>query len=291
MIQQKSLTLWNKSYLVGIVALSLSPILLSCGSSSPEGTGTFANGPFPHDDFLPRGAPPRREDNRTIRASPDKRRDSARLHADLAYGYLEEKQVDVALEEVRISLENDPLYVPAYNVLALINMELNEHKNAEESFLYALKIAKDDSDTLNNYGWFLCQQKRERESIVKFMEAVKNPLYKSPAKAYLNAAICADRININPQEYLRLALLNEPDNSAVLVRLADMYYKRKSYTQTKAHLARIIPQNYTAESLWLGLRTERKLGDRNSELSYASQLRRLYPNSNEYRNYLEGKWE
>ena len=38
-------------------------------------------------------------------------------------------------------------------------------ENDEEAFRKALSISPDDSDTLNNYGWFLCQTKRERETI------------------------------------------------------------------------------------------------------------------------------
>ena len=47
----------------------------------------------------------------------------------------------------------------------------------------------------------------------------------------------------------------------------------------------------TAESLWLGVRVERRLGDRNSEASYAMQLRNKFPNSVEARALGAGKFE
>ena len=47
----------------------------------------------------------------------------------------------------------------------------------------------------------------------------------------------------------------------------------------------------TSEVLWLALRIERKLGDRESESRYATQLRRRFPASNEYQELLKGNFE
>jgi type IV pilus assembly protein PilF len=47
----------------------------------------------------------------------------------------------------------------------------------------------------------------------------------------------------------------------------------------------------TAEALWLGVRVERRLGDRNSEASYALQLRNKFPNSREARALVAGQYE
>jgi type IV pilus assembly protein PilF len=45
------------------------------------------------------------------------------------------------------------------------------------------------------------------------------------------------------------------------------------------------------EALWLGIRLERKLGNRNAEGSYASQLRSRYPASEEYQEFLKGNFQ
>jgi type IV pilus assembly protein PilF len=47
----------------------------------------------------------------------------------------------------------------------------------------------------------------------------------------------------------------------------------------------------TAEALWLGLRIERKLGNRVAEGGFASQLRSRYPSSAEYQEFLKGNFE
>jgi type IV pilus assembly protein PilF len=53
----------------------------------------------------------------------------------------------------------------------------------------------------------------------------------------------------------------------------------------------ILRDEPSAEVLWLGVRVERKLGDRNSEESYALQLRNNFPNSSEARALLAGQYE
>ena len=47
----------------------------------------------------------------------------------------------------------------------------------------------------------------------------------------------------------------------------------------------------TPEALWLGVRLERKLGNKAGEGSYASQLRSRYPTSREYQLFLKGNFE
>jgi len=46
----------------------------------------------------------------------------------------------------------------------------------------------------------------------------------------------------------------------------------------------------TSEALWLGVRIERKLGNRSAESGYASQLRSRYPTSDEYQEFLKGNY-
>jgi len=49
------------------------------------------------------------------------------------------------------------------------------------------------------------------------------------------------------------------------------------------------PLEANAEILWLGVRVERRLGDRNSEASYALQLRNRFPESKEARSLATGE--
>ena len=47
----------------------------------------------------------------------------------------------------------------------------------------------------------------------------------------------------------------------------------------------------TAEVIWLALRIERKLGNRDTEARYASQLRRRFVGSPEHRLLTQGQYD
>ncbi len=218
----------------------------------------------------------------------------AKIHTDLGAGYYERGQLGVALDELKEALRADPNYAPAYNVTGLVYMELREDGDAERNFRRALEIDPLDSDTNNNYGWFLCQRKHEDQSIKYFMAALKNPLYATPEKSYANAGICMRQKGDEQaaEEYFLKALRIRPGLPQALYNMADLSYKRSQYNEAKAYLVkyqRVAAP--TAESLWLGVRTERKLGNRDDEASYALQLRKKYPESKEVRALNNGQFE
>jgi type IV pilus assembly protein PilF len=200
----------------------------------------------------------------------------------------------VALEEVKEALRADPNYGPAHNVAGVIYAQLKEDRLAEESFQRALRINAADSDALNNYGMFLCQRKQEREGIRYFVQAVRNPLYASPERSYVNAGVCARRIGdtAGAAEFFLLALKVRPNQPQALYQMADVSYARGDFGEAKRYLNRLTQvATANAETLWLGVRVERRLGDRNSEASYALQLRNRFPDSQEARALLAGQYE
>jgi type IV pilus assembly protein PilF len=235
--------------------------------------------------------------NVSSRDTPNKPADAqkrAKIHTDLGAGYYERGQMGVALDELKEALRADPNYAPAYNVMGLVYMELREDGDAERNFRRSLEIDPLDSDTNNNYGWFLCQRKHEDQSMKYFMAALKNPLYANPEKSYFNAGICMRQKGDEQaaEEYFLKALRIRPGLPQALYNMADLSYKRSQYTEAKAYLIKfqqVAPP--TAESLWLGVRTERKLGNRDAEVSYAMQLRRKYPESKETRALTNGQFE
>lgn len=220
---------------------------------------------------------------------------SARVHTELAVMYYERTQFGVALEEIGKALRAEPNYAPAYNVRGLVNMALHEDRQAEEDFQHSLQLDGGDSGTLNNYGWFLCQRGKERESIKHFMAALKNPLYTTPEKSYVNAGVCSRKGGNarDAEEFLQKALALKPNMPEALLGMADMSFANSDYAGAKSYFIRFAqasePSSLTAENLWLAVRIERKLGDRNSEESYALQLRKRFPDSRETQLLLHGQ--
>ncbi len=218
----------------------------------------------------------------------------ARLHTELAAGYFELGNIGVALEEVREALRADSNYSPAHNVAGLVYSQLKEDAVAEQSFQRALSLSPGDYDANNNYGEFLCQRKREEESIRYFLAAVRNPLYPTPDRSYVNAGVCSRRRGdmAGAENYFLIALKLRPNQAQALYQMADITYGRRDYGAAKNYLNRLTSvAPASAEVLWLGVRVERRLGDRNSEASYALQLRNRFPNSKEAQALHAGQFE
>jgi type IV pilus assembly protein PilF len=218
---------------------------------------------------------------------------SAQVHTELAGLYFARAQSGIALDEIEKALQADSDYAPAYSVRGLVHMSLREDKEAEEDFKKSLRLDKTDSETHNNYGWFLCQRGREKESIPHFMAAVKDPLYQTPGRAYLNAGLCSQKIgNVSDaEEFLQKALLVQPGMPQALLAMAQLSFAKGDYATAKRYFARYSEnnENLSAEQLWLAVRIERKVGDRNSEASYGMQLRKRFPDANETQLLLRGE--
>jgi type IV pilus assembly protein PilF len=218
----------------------------------------------------------------------------ARIHTELAANYFDLGSMGVALEEVKEALRADAGYGPAYNVAALVYARLKEDRLAEENFRRALSINALDYDANNNYGLFLCQRNREDEGIRHFLEAVRNPFYRSPERSYVNAGLCARQKKDLAQadDYFRRALGRQPGQPQALYHLADLSYLKGDYAEARLFLNRltqVVPAN--AQVLWLGVRIEHRLGDIHSAASYAQQLRNNFPESQEAQALAAGKLE
>ena len=218
-------------------------------------------------------------------------RDRARIHTELASGYYELGSMGVALEEVREALRAEPNYGPAYNVAGLIYADLKEDKLAHQNFQKALSINPLDSDANNNYGRFLCDRKREDDAIRYFLAALRNPLYQTPERSYVNAGVCMRRRGnaVAAEDYFNKALKIRVAEPQALYQLADIAYARRQYPLAKEYVIRlekVSPAN--PELLWLAHRIERRLGDRNAAASYGTQLTRNFPQSKEARALLAG---
>jgi len=218
----------------------------------------------------------------------------AKVHTELGALYMLDGRSAIALEEARIALSADPNYAPAYNLLALTHMGLNENQLAEDNFQRAMRLAPGDPEISNNYGWFLCQTGREQLSISHFMAAAKNPLYTTPTKPYTNAGICSLRLKNDKaaEGYLLTALQLSPTNTQALFWLADVAYRHGRHSEARqwtTDIERMMEPN--AEVIWLALRIERKLGNRDAEARYATQLRRRFPGSPEQRLLSQGQYD
>ena len=221
-------------------------------------------------------------------------RQRARAFTDLAGAYFARAQYKVALDELRKAIIADNRFGPAYNIYGLIYMELAEDKLAEENFRRAIELDRNDSEARTNFGWFLCTVGRYDEGLEQFSTALRNPLYAHPEQAMAHAGLCAEKkgdLALAEANLLKSFKL-QPDNPNTVLKLAALHFRQDRLMEAQRLLGRhaeLAPP--TAESLWLGVRLERKLGDRTQEGAYGLQLRKRFPDSNEARLLLTGQYE
>lgn len=222
-----------------------------------------------------------------LRTSSDQTPDQKRAmnHLNLAIGYYQQGQWISALDDIKRALQADPSLADAYDVRALIYMEMSETSLAEENFLRALSISPGNPDYSNNYGWFLCQNGRAAQSIPYFEAAIKSHTYESPAKAFNNAGVCSLKLKNEPaaEHYFSKAFQFEPSNPVANAHLAKIHLDRKDYERARFYIGRVpLSDALSADVLWLAIRVHHKLGDRDAETGLVTQLRKRYPNSAEY---------
>jgi type IV pilus assembly protein PilF len=218
----------------------------------------------------------------------------AGIRLQLAIGYYQQRQMEVALDEAKQALQIDPNFADAYSVRGLIYMDMGQNKLAEESFQQAIRLSPSNPDFNNNYGWFLCQTGKERQAIGYFETAIKDPAYQSPAKALNNAGACSLKMNdlAAAERFLTEAFRNDPVDLSTNANLAKLYYQRRDYERARFYISRATKDEAVSpEALWLAIRIERKLGDRAAETSFVTQLRRRHPNSVEYATYQRGAFD
>ena len=229
-----------------------------------------------------RDAPAGGQDGASQAESDQRRR--AQIRLELGAGYYQQRQYAQAIEELRSALAVEPQFAAAYGLLGLVYMEIGETARAEESFQRALRITPDESDLLNNYGWFLCQTERPREALAQFAAELRNPLYPTPAKPLHNAGICSLRVGdeAGAEGYFQRAFQLDARNPVAMYHLGELYLKRGDLERARFHSQRLLSlYPPSAETLWLAVRVERRADDRDAVASLSAQLRRQFPASRE----------
>jgi type IV pilus assembly protein PilF len=218
-------------------------------------------------------------------------RRKAEVHTALAGEYYSRGNFAVALAETRAAIKDDPGFVGAYNMQALVLMELREDQAARESFNQALRISPNNSEVLNNYGWFLCLRNEGPRGLELMQRALADPLYATPEKGHLSMGLCLRRLgrNAEAEAALRRAVMIQPDFIGALYNLAVITFERGAMQDAESYLLRYmrLTSQPSFEGLVMGVKIARERHDPGAEQSYLQQLRRRFPDAPELQELLE----
>ena len=207
------------------------------------------------------------------------------MHTDLAAGYYERGQMDVALDELNLAVTLDPNYAQAYNVYGLVYSVLGEDRKAEQNFERALAARAQRLRHPPQLGLVpVPAQARARGA-----GAVRD---RRAQPAVQDAGDCAGQrrpLRHHDRRHARWRTVisaerwwRKPGNALAGYGLALIAYKEARYADARNWMKGVMQTaNPQPETLYLGMCIERKLGDRQAELSYVSQLRNRYPDAPE----------
>jgi type IV pilus assembly protein PilF len=211
------------------------------------------------------------------------------INVQLGIGYLQQNNLEIANEKLLKALEQDPKSSSAHNAYAMLQDRLLVKDKAAYHYEKATSLDPSDSQAANNYGTFLCRNNQEAKSEKYFLRAIKNPLYRTPEYAYTNAALCLLRIKQRDKAiiYLTKALAANSNFPTALAAMAKITFEDQNFKQAKIYLDHYhLVARPSARSLWLTIRTELALGSYYDVDELAAQLRKDFPDSDEYQSWL-----
>lgn len=264
----------------GLVGASLATLLVLTSSGCASGASPAAT---------TSGKP----DMVTDSDEPDSRK-RARIRLELAVGYFEQGQIKIALDELKLSLAADPNYGEAFNLRGLIYMRLNDNVLAHESFQRAIALNASDSNALHNYGWLQCQEGQYTQAVQLFSRALANPFYGERAKTFMAQGLCQIRAKQLDEGERSLTRSYELDagNPITGYNLAKLLFQRGEFVRAQFYVRRLNNSELAnAESLWLGVKIERRVGNREAMLQLAGQLKKRFSESKEAQAYDGGAFD
>lgn len=209
---------------------------------------------------------------------------AAGIYADLGLGYLQQEKLDLALDKLQRALEMQSDHPAANHYIAEVYNRMGETEKADHYFKKAVELNEQNPMVLNNYGAFLCNQRKFEAAESYFLRAAKTPRYRTPELVYENIGLCAHRINNNAkaEEYFRKALQMRADLPKSLLQMAALSYESKQNLQARAFLQRFHSVNaQTPYSLALGIKIEQAQGDMRAVAGYRDALQKQYPHLTE----------
>lgn len=216
------------------------------------------------------------------------REEARKAYVQLGLGYFQQGQTERAKVPLKKALELDSSDAQANAALALVFQTEMEPELAEQYFRKALAASNNETRIVNNYGSFLFEQKRYKEAYERFEQAAADNLYPERSRVLKAGHDLAE--TGQPRAGSRAIYQGiAPDRQlpVSLLEMAQLSYEDKQYVPARDYYDRFSQlSEQNARSLLLGTRLAKIYDDRNKAASYGLLLKRLYPGTPEYQQYL-----
>lgn len=225
--------------------------------------------------------------------------DADKAEAESAYvrlglAYIQDGRYDRARRHLDRALEINDESAPAIAAKGLISQEYGEYELAEKRFRQALEMDRDYTRGRSHYGVFLYNRQRYEDAFEQFRKASRDTDFEDRAGIFVNMGRAADKLERydDAAAAYRRAMRIDRQNlrahlGAVVALVNSGRYDEASplFDRLKARIRRSERASHTPRSLWAGIRIARRDGELDEEASLALQLRKRFPDSEEYRKY------
>ncbi len=217
-------------------------------------------------------------------SKPNKNQEDADVLAKLGVEYFRLGKLDVALEKLKAALDKDSDNTEAQDAIAVVYEKIKQYPDARKHFKAALSLQPDNAGTLNNFGRFLCDRGEYEEAFEYLKKAMDMPLNYNKWYSFTNAGRC-ELLRGNQAQaeaYFRQALEYNPKYSPALLELQRVCYRQGNYLSAKAFLERYLEvDQHTPGTLWVGIETEKALGNQQMADQYRQLLLQNFASSKE----------
>ena len=216
---------------------------------------------------------------------------AAVANTQLAIEYMKLGQLANARDCIERALTQNASNPDVQSTAGLVYERLNEMAKAERAYEAAVRLSKNDPRIANSYAGFLCRTGKTAAGEKMFNEVARNPLYQTPAVAFVNAGVCVRSTGnlVDADKYFTRALAIRPNMPEALLQQGNVAFDRGDAAQAREIVERYLAVNPpTPEILWLGFRAQRKLGDPVAAAVYARRVQTEFPNSEQAQNMRNG---
>jgi type IV pilus assembly protein PilF len=217
---------------------------------------------------------------------------AAKANTQLGIEYLRSGDLERSRHRLERAISMAPNHAPAHDAIAILYGQVGDHAAAEKHYRKSLRLDASNAATRNNYGQFLCKQGRYDEAESAFKKAADNAYYRTPWVPLTNAGICLLGVpdNARAEAYLRQALARQPTYAPALLNMGKISFAAGDFLSARGYVERYQQVvEHTADSLWLAIQTEYALKDHQAWGNYALQLKKDFPDSEQY--LLLQEWE
>jgi type IV pilus assembly protein PilF len=214
-------------------------------------------------------------------------------YVKITYLYVDKKDFEHAMVNVKHALDIDPNSPAAVNALAVVFESQGDTDKARENFRKAIELNSKFSQGHLSYGEFLFQQKEYVEACHQFQVTSEDDFFDKRALAFYDLGVCYREAGdlVKAEAALNRCVGLDPNSASAFFVMALIRFEQQRYPESKEmfdkyyQIMHTVGQSPSAEAAWLGIRLDRIFGNSDGEASLALFLKNTYPFSKEYLDY------